>query len=147
MSEQLASLVGDFVIRETAKTVAPASNTLLCGPDPTRWALELAFCPSGSAMVVNTNGNPSASNGKALSSVLLPLIYNFRDHGPIVNVAWFGNGNAGSGQCLVTEILYRPSVPTIGLDDVMKEFKKLRSNTQWTRPQIMELLRELQVRA
>jgi hypothetical protein len=129
MSDALASLVGDFVIRENHIGTNPTAQKIV-GPDPTRWGLILSVSASGDAFVATTDTSISTSGGILVSSTSPGLQINFRDWGALVNLAWFVTQVSPGARATAIEVLYRPSGPTMSLDDLVMELAQLRRQSR-----------------
>jgi hypothetical protein len=125
MSDALASLVGDFLIKERHVTMTPSAQQV-AGPDPTRWGLVFSVNAVGNVWLATTDASILPAGGTLISGNAPIWSPNFRDLGALVNIAWFGLQVTPGAIASIIEILYRPSGPTIGLDDLAKELAQLR---------------------
>jgi hypothetical protein len=141
----LASLLGDFQISETSVTLPIGASTPIVSADPTRWAISFGVPPGGPPIAVSINTAIGAGLGNAVSAAFPNFTLNFRDHGAWVNLPWFGLATAGGSVVTVTTVLYRPTGPTLDLEDIVSELKKLERNSPWRRDQLMALRQALRL--
>lgn len=103
LSQDLSMLFPLFQIQETH--IGPLSDhaILLCAQNPLRWALWLAFnaVPNESVWISTVKANllqsagiPVVLGNATVIEVFQSPLLNFRDHGPLVQQAWYGGGQA-----------------------------------------------------
>jgi len=96
-----------FTPTQTEVLIQPAPNpTPICLANPNRVALMIANF-GNNVCQVGINGDMPANVGINLSNGTLPLILNFKDHGPLPQLQWFAMGGVGGFTISVFEVVLR----------------------------------------
>lgn len=122
----LASLVGDFQVSQKMFTISGGIAFPIASADPTRWSIIIGAGAPASQLEVTIPGASGLGNGMLVQANAAPWAMTFRDHGSLVNQPFFAINVNASDVISVIQVLYRPSTPTIGLDDLAKELASLR---------------------